>query len=430
MKNFAFSGRFFPAIKFNGNLLFVLTILLAGQATSRTLAQAPTVSYSSPLSYTAGTTITSLSPTSSGVAIAGYSNSPVTLMSAYSEPTGIAVDAAGNLYIADQADNEAKKFAAGSTTAVVIGTGFNAPSGVAVDVAGNVYVTDHGNNEIKMIPAGTTTPAVFATGFNQPYGVAVDAAGNVYVADTNNNSIKKVPAGGGPQVNIGTGFNGPLGVAVDIAGNVYVTDYGNNAVKEILAVGGSTVTIGSGFSQPYGIAVDAEGNVFEADAGSSTVREVAVATEFPSTIGSGFTTPHGLAADGAGNVYVGDYGNSAIKEIKPVGGFYLNIVPVGLIFNNSTGTLSGTPAKTASATNYTVTAYNSTGNAQATITITVSPFVISYASPKTYAVGGIITPLSPGGSGVPPQINGGTPVPLSSGFPLSPGLAVDAAGNM
>src|SRR6185437_10270895 len=168
------------------------------------LFNGPAVSYAGPQVYVAGTAITPLSPTSSGVDDAGY-----------------------------------------STFTTTLGSGFNIPAGVAVDAAGNIYIGDQNNNVVKEILAGTNTPIVIGTGFSTPDGVAVDAYGNVFVADDGNNLVKEIPVGGGPIITIGSGFLQPFDVAVDSKGNVYVADRGNNAVKEIPVGGGATFAIGS-----------------------------------------------------------------------------------------------------------------------------------------------------------------------------------------
>jgi hypothetical protein len=112
-----------------------------------------------------------------------------------SSPDGVALDANGNLYVADTGNNAVKEFLApGYTTMEILGSGFSAPAGVAVDAAGNVYVADTGNNAVKEILAdgGYTTIQTLGSGFSAPNGVAVDASGNVYVADTGNNAVKKL----------------------------------------------------------------------------------------------------------------------------------------------------------------------------------------------------------------------------------------------
>ena len=149
---------------------------------------------------------------------------------------------------------------------------------------------------------------------------------------------------------------------------------GGAAVSKIPAGGGAPVVIGSGFNNPFGVAVDASGNVFVADSGNGLVKEVPAGGGAPVTLGSGFVVPFGIATDGAGNVYVGDQSSDNIKEITPVGGYYIGpFLPAGLSFNNSTGIISGTPTANGPATNYTVTAYNNSGNGSAAVSIKVLP---------------------------------------------------------
>ena len=406
---------------------------ISGTATINiTVNGSPTISYTSPQTYTDGTAITPLSPTSSGVAGPAYSGTPVTLGSGFSGPTGVAMDASGNLYIADRGNKEVKMIPAGSNTPQVIGSGFNAPNGVAVDAAGDVYVADYGANAIYKIPAGNGTPVTISSGFNHPTGVAVDAAGDVYVADYNNNAVKKIPAGStAPQV-IGSGFSQPAGVAVDAQGNVYVADKGNNAVKMIPVGSNTPQVIGSGFIDPFGVAVDASGNVYVGDFGNNQVKEIPAGSNTPAVVGSGFSDPYGVAADGAGNVYVADNAHNAVKQIKPVGGFYIGpFLPPGLSFNNTTGMLSGTPTASSPAVNYTVTAYNAAGSGTSTLGITVNgPPNVSYASPQTYNIGVAVTPLSPTSNGVAAAGYNSTPVVLGSGFSGPTGVAGDAAGDV
>ena len=118
-------------------------------------------------------------------------------------------------------------------TITTLGSGFNNPIGVAVDSAGNVYVADTNNNAVKRIAAAGGAITTLGSGFSFPFGVAVDSAGNVYVADTFNSAVKRIAAAGGATTTLGSGFFDPTGVAVDSAGNVYVADTYNNAVKKL-----------------------------------------------------------------------------------------------------------------------------------------------------------------------------------------------------
>jgi len=192
-------------------------------------------------------------------------------------PNGVAVDNAGNLYVADTFVDTIRKVTPVGTNWVVKtlagwfdhygfqnGTGtnalFNSPSGVAVDSTGNVYVADTFNHLIrKVTPTGAVTTLAGQAGasgsvdgtrglarFNAPTGIAVDSAHNVYVADTYNNTIRKVtPAGvvttlGGLAGNFGTAngtgaavrFGNPTGLAVDDVSNVYVADYYFNTIRK------------------------------------------------------------------------------------------------------------------------------------------------------------------------------------------------------
>jgi ribosomal protein S11 len=311
-------------------------------------------------------------------------------------PTGVAVDGAGNVYVADTYNHRIRKVAAATgviTTIAGSGTygGFsgdggmataaqlNSPSGVAVDGAGDVYVADTDNHRIRKVTAATgiiTTIAGSGTyGFGgdggvataaqmyYPSGVAVDGAGNVYVADTNNNRIRKVTAATGIMSTVagsGTyGFSGdgaaapaaqmrsPEGVAVDGAGNVYIADSYNYRVRRVSAATGNITTVagtgGSGYSgeagaataaqlyYPSGVAVDETGNVYIADRYNDRIRKVTAATGIITTIAgsgthgfggdSGVATaaqldyPSGMAVDAAGTVYVADTSNHRIRKV-------------------------------------------------------------------------------------------------------------------
>ena len=121
-----------------------------------------------------------------------------------------------------------------------IGSGFSYPFGVAVDAAGDVFVANTGNNAVKeVLPNGTITP--IGSGFSTPEGVAVDAAGDVFVANYGNSAVKEVLPNG-TITPTGSGFSSPQGVAVDAAGDVFVADAENNRAVELSPQATTTTT--------------------------------------------------------------------------------------------------------------------------------------------------------------------------------------------
>jgi sugar lactone lactonase YvrE len=323
----------------------------------------------------------------------------VSVLARFYYPGGVAVDGKGNVYVADIQNSAIRKITAGGIVSTLAGgiaggstdgagrlAQFYYPEGVAVDRAGNVYVADTQNQTIRKITAaGVVTTLAGAAGvigsadgtgsaarFWIPRGVAVDSAENVYVADCINNTIRKITPDGvvstlaGLAGNAGSAdgagsaarFNNPYGVAVDQAGNVYVADSLNSAIRKITSGGvvstlaglpgnyGSADGPGSTarFFQPDGVAVDCAGNVYVTDCNNETIRKItsegvvrtlAGLTFSPgSTDGPGsvarFFLPYGVAVDQAGNVYVGDMGNYTIRRGFPNDDPLANDIRIGV----------------------------------------------------------------------------------------------------
>ena len=343
---------------------------------------------------------------------------------------GVAIDAAGNVYVGDSGNSTIRKITptglvttlagaagdVGSADGVAAAARFYYPYGIAIDAAGNLYVANFyldntktytnysadnfRNSTIRKITpkgivttlageiaaAGSTDGIGAAALFNHPSGIATDNAGNVYVADTDNHTIRKVtPAGvvttfagtaGSPGSADGIGtaarFCGPIGVATDTADNVYVTDgviysnamdvpflCANTLVRKITPAGLVTTLAGTAgmqgsadgtgatasFCNPAGIATDNAGNLYVADGGllytaalpnpcvNSTIRKITsagVVTTLAGTAGTQgsadgtgaaaqFYNPSGVATDAAGNIYVSDTNNHTIRMITPSG---------------------------------------------------------------------------------------------------------------
>lgn len=295
----------------------------------------------------------------------------------FQDPMGIATDVAGNVYVADSYNSAIRKITTDGKVTTLAGNGnlglvdgnaetaqFYSPSGLAVDAAGNVYVADRGNNAIrKVTPTGTVTTlagsgdAGYADGtgaaatFNTPRGVAVDANGNVYVADYGNNLIRKITAAGVVTTIAGsrttgyangtgtaTNFNKPTGIALDATGNIYVAEPLNNDIRKIDAdmlvttfAGGSTsgTAISALLGAPNSLSIDGSGNFWICDGNRRIVKIGAdkklivmagVSGGSGSTDGAGtvavFNGPTGIAAGTGGNVYVADFGNNLIRRIN------------------------------------------------------------------------------------------------------------------
>jgi DNA-binding beta-propeller fold protein YncE len=240
--------------------------------------------------------------------------------SGLNNPSCVAVDGAGNVYIADTGNIAIREWTAtDNTVTALVSAGLAYPFGVAVDGAGNVYIADTANNAIKeWTVTNNTLTTLVSSGLDHPYGVAVDGAGNVYIADSGNDAIKEwTVANNTVTTVVSSGLYEPIGVAVDSAGNVYIADTGNNAIEEWTVANNTLTTlVSSGLHEPIGVAVDGAGNVYIADTVNNAIKEWTVANNTVTTlVSAGLTHPFGVTVDGTGNVYIADTYNSAIKEL-------------------------------------------------------------------------------------------------------------------
>ncbi|MFH1897518.1 MAG: FlgD immunoglobulin-like domain containing protein [Candidatus Desantisbacteria bacterium] len=265
----------------------------------------------------------------------------------FSYPFGVAVDATGNVFVADTSNNRIQKFASDGRFITKWGSSgsgdgqFSGPYGVVVDASGNVFVADRSNHRIqKFASDGTFVTKWGSCGsgdgqFSYPRGVAVDASGNVFVADVSNHRIQRFTPDGTFSTKWGSSgsgdgqFSQPLGVAVDASGNVFVVDFGNNRIQRFTPDGrfitkwGSEGSGDGQFSLPHGVAVDASGNVFVADYNNNRIQRFTPDGTFSTKWGSSgsgdgqFGYPLGAAVDASGNVFVVDFGNHRIQKFKP-----------------------------------------------------------------------------------------------------------------
>lgn len=316
--------------------------------------------------------------TLAGSDAAGFADGARSLAS-FNHPCGIAVDAGGNLYVADHSNHSIRMVTPEGVVSTFAGTGqpgdsdghrleasFNLPYGLALDAAGNLYVGDVGNHRIRKISTdgSVSTLAGSRKGFsdrpgelamfNHPHGVAVDRHGNVYVADSQNNRIRKITPDGTTSTVAGNGNDGfvdgagdgaefyvPIGIVIDSEGNLYVGDEGNSSVRKISRDGRVATLAGNGkfsfadgvgrdaiFNAPGGIAIDAHGNLYVADYMNNCIRKIGPGGQVRKIAGNlkkGFADgppaearfyyPFGIAVDHAGVVYVGDQFNHRIRKI-------------------------------------------------------------------------------------------------------------------
>ena len=253
---------------------------------------------------------------------------------AWEDPFGVAVDASGNLFIVDSFNNRICKVGTDGIITTLAGNGIpgysgdgggatnaelNYPSGVAVDASGNLFIADTGNYRIREVRTNGIITTVAGNGtrgysgdggpatkaeLDNPTGVAVDASGNLFIADSGNDRIREVGTNGIITTVAGNGTYGysgdggpatnaelwnPDGVAVDASGNLFIADQDNNRIREVGTNGIITTVAGNGT------------NGYSGDGGAATSAELSLA--------------HGVAVDASGNLFIADSENSRIREV-------------------------------------------------------------------------------------------------------------------
>ena len=267
----------------------------------------------------------------------------------FSQPFGVAADALGNVYVADQNNSRIQKFDRLGNFIIQWGSAgsgngqFNFPLGIATNAAGNVYVADTYNHRIQKFSSSGAYLAQWGSNgsgngqFNLPIDLATDAAGNVYVTELINHRIQKFTGAGAYLTQWGTNgsgngqFNAPFGVATDAAGNVYVADQNNYRIQKFTSAGAYLTqwgTNGSGngqFNYPLGVATDAAGNVYVTENFNNRVQKFTATGTYLTQWGSAgtgngqFDTPVGVEVDAAGNLYVADSGNNRMQKFSGAG---------------------------------------------------------------------------------------------------------------
>ena len=288
------------------------------------------------------------------------------------QPNGIAIDGAGNLYLADTQNHRICRIAPDGTSIIIAGTGeagfangpadsaqFNEPIGIAVHSDGTIFVTDSLNHRIRAISptgevsthsglglAGFTNGNKIAARYNLPWGLAIDGNGILYVADRANNRIRKVAADGEASTLTGTGsagdlngtidlaeVNQPIGIAVTNTGLVYITELGNHAIRRVES-NGTVSTLAGGaspgfldalgttarFSRPTGLAIDSDSQLLVADRENHRIRKVTADGAVTTLAGfgmAGFTNGTGEVArfDNPESLAVGPEGDIFVGEI-------------------------------------------------------------------------------------------------------------------
>ncbi len=411
-------------------------------------------------------------------------------------PYAVVADASGSFFIADTGNNCIRKVEAGTgviTTVAGNGTAgysgdggpaanatMSEPCGLALDAEGNLFIADTGNYRVRRVDASTQIirtvagngilgvygdggPAS-AANLARPYGVALGSNGDLLVVDTGSNRVRKVDAATGIiQTVVGNGYPGysgdggsaisaqlmaPTGIVVDGAGNYYIADFFNHRVRRVAAATGiisTMVGVGTqglsgdngpaGAAQlmgPYGTAVDTAGNVYIADTFNNRIRKIEALTGIIRTVAgtgalgysgdngpakaAGLSMPEAVVSDPSGNLFVCDTANHRIRRIDAVNGIITTVAGNG----NQGYSGDNGPGTSASLNVPTGLAFDTAGN----LLIADSG---NHRVRRLSLSGGVIDTVAGDGNGG----FSGDNAPAASASLLEPaGIAVDSAGNL
>ena len=295
--------------------------------------------------------------------------------SGLNNPQMIARDTGGNIYFAGSSGNDVSVLpdasgnlygvpVTGSTVASLVSSGLSTPTGIAVDAAGDLYISNYGNNTVSLLPAASGTlfgqtvtastlmtlvPA--AAGLSQPEGIALDAAGNLYISERTG-AIAVLPVANGALFGrsvtadaittiVSSGLNTDFNLAFDAAGNLYIANQGTGSVLVLPMASGTLygvpvtadtlATVVSGLNTPVGLAFDSAGDLYVSDWGTATVSVLpqasgtlygtnVTANTLATLVSSGVQGPTGLAFDGTADLYIADHTASGMDVLPSVMG--------------------------------------------------------------------------------------------------------------